>query len=192
MPDATPLTLDALRGVAASLPDSLKGRRDRCLLLLGFAGALRLEELRRLRVDDVDAAGEALVLRLGHGRSVVVPHGTAPETCPVCAYHAWCAAAAIAHGAVLRPVSRHGHVGAGPLSARAVNLILRQAVARAGLEGCYSSRSLRRGFLVSAVAAAVPEDAILQHAGLRTPRLVRRLAQGVVVPPPNPAALVGL
>lgn len=42
---AAPLTVALLCRVAEALPDGLAGARDRALILLGFAGALRRSEL---------------------------------------------------------------------------------------------------------------------------------------------------
>ena len=42
-----------LRQLLASCHQSQRGRRDRALLLFGFAGALRRSELVSLRVEDV-------------------------------------------------------------------------------------------------------------------------------------------
>ena len=59
--------------MAGAAPDTLAGLRDRALLLLGFAGALRRSELVALNVDDLEAwapprrnrAGEQPLLDLG-------------------------------------------------------------------------------------------------------------------------------
>src|SRR5271165_980432 len=48
---AAPLTLAMLRRLLATCDPSARGRRDRALLLFGFAGAVRRSELVALRVD---------------------------------------------------------------------------------------------------------------------------------------------
>jgi len=70
---AAPLTLPMLRRLLATCDPSARGRRDRALLLFGFAGALRRSELVALRVEDVgvDAGG----LRLRIPRSKTDPTG---------------------------------------------------------------------------------------------------------------------
>jgi integrase len=100
------------------LPCSLLGVRDRALLLLGFAGAMRRSELVSLDVDDLARADEGLVIRIRKsktdqvqaGRKVGIPYGTAKETCPVRAIDAWLEAAGIEEGPLFRPVNRHGQV----------------------------------------------------------------------------------
>ena len=44
-------TADILRQILAGIPDDLAGLRDRALLLVGFAGALRRAELAAIRVE---------------------------------------------------------------------------------------------------------------------------------------------
>lgn len=73
-------------------------RRDSCLLLFGLAGALRRSELVGLTVADVTpsrADGLVVTLRRSKtdqqaaGRTVTLPYGVHPETCPVCAHVRW-------------------------------------------------------------------------------------------------------
>ncbi len=52
---AAALTLAMLRQLVATCDASARGRRDRALLLIGFAGALRRSELVALQVEDVVA-----------------------------------------------------------------------------------------------------------------------------------------
>jgi integrase len=73
-------------------------RRDSCLLLFGLAGALRRSELVGLTVADITpsrADGLVITLRRSKtdqeaaGRTVTLPYGVHPETCPVCAHLRW-------------------------------------------------------------------------------------------------------
>jgi len=53
----------------AALPHSSKGIRDRALLLLGFAGALRRSELVALDVTDVTPSDNGLVVMLRRSKT---------------------------------------------------------------------------------------------------------------------------
>jgi integrase len=73
-------------------------RRDSCLLLFGLAGALRRSELVGLTVADITphrTDGLVVLLRRSKtdqqaaGRTVTLPYGVHPETCPVCAHLRW-------------------------------------------------------------------------------------------------------
>ncbi len=63
------LLVDDLRRMVAPLGASLLDRRDRALLLLGFAAALRRSELVALRVGDVRFEEEGLVLTLRRSKT---------------------------------------------------------------------------------------------------------------------------
>src|ERR1700744_4340981 len=49
----SPATADVVRSMLDGCPDTLKGKRDRALLALGFAGAFRRSELVALAVADL-------------------------------------------------------------------------------------------------------------------------------------------
>src|SRR4051812_19303579 len=63
--------------------------RDRALLLVGFAGALRRSELVALDVADLRFVAEGVVLALrrrktdqeGHGTEIAIPYGQSERTC---------------------------------------------------------------------------------------------------------------
>ncbi len=148
------LTAD-LRLMIAVLPDSLIGRRDACLLLLGFASALRRSELVALNVEDLSETDEGLVVTVrrsktdqeGEGREIGVPYGSNPSTCPVRATRAWLEASGIESGPVFRSVDRHGTVGTTALSGKAVALIVKRTVEAAGLDPArFAAHSLRSGY----------------------------------------------
>jgi integrase len=56
--------IEQLRRMRDCLPDTLRGVRDRALLLLGFAAALRRSELVALNAEDVLEVPEGLVVML--------------------------------------------------------------------------------------------------------------------------------
>lgn len=112
------------------------GVRDRALIGLGFAGGFRRSELVALNVADlsfVTRGLEAIVRRSktdqeGKGLTKNIARGTDPTTCPVHAIRDWLELAAIAEGAVFRPVDRHGNVKGTRLSAHAVALVLKRPI----------------------------------------------------------------
>ena len=53
----------------AAPPDTLAGLRNRALLLLGFAGALRRSELVGLDVEDLDFTSAGLVVTLRRSKT---------------------------------------------------------------------------------------------------------------------------
>ncbi|MBK8211559.1 MAG: hypothetical protein IPK78_18035 [Rhodospirillales bacterium] len=73
-----------LREILATIADDLPGLRDRALLLVGFAGALRRAELAAIRIDDLEACEHGLRLSLpvskGDRRGKGVNSGRADAT----------------------------------------------------------------------------------------------------------------
>jgi integrase len=162
--EAKPLLRDDLLLVLDRMGDGLKDIRDRALLMIGFAGALRRSELVALDVADSVHVRRGIVLHLRHsktdqdgqGDKIAIPYGRT-RWCPVAAIDAWLAASGITEGAIFRPVDRHGGVQNARLSGEAVSLVVRERVAAAGLDATgYSGHSLRAGLATSAAQAGVP------------------------------------
>jgi integrase len=187
---AAALTIEDLRAIVDPCGEDLAGRRDRALLLVGFAGALRRSELAALEVGDIRWTREGLVLTIykskgdqkGEGAELAIVQGEHAATCPVAALRAWLTQAKISTGPVFRKVARGGHVQADRLSGGGVWQIVTRRCRAVGLEapsGEYlSPHSLRAGFVTSAYAAAVPDEEIMgqtRHKHLETMRgYVRR------------------
>jgi integrase len=198
---AAPLTIGLLRRVVEALPDGPAGLRDRVLLLVGFAGALRRSELVALDVDDIEQRPAGLVVRIrrsktdpeGAGRLVGIPFGSNPATCPVRAVRAWLQATGIATGPLLRPVNRHGTVAPGRLTAASANRAVQRAVRQAGIDPTpYSAHSLRAGLATSAAEAGVSERAIMAQTGHRSLAVARSYIRSGSLFRDNAAAQVGL
>ncbi len=178
-----------LRKAVAELPASTIGVRDRALLLVGFASALRRSELASLVVGDgvghrVSFTDDGLLIELGRSKSdqeskgavIAVPFGSRVTTCPVRALRAWLAEAGIEHGPVFRPITRHGHIGADAMTGHGVALAVKRAVFRAELATGHSiaeamasaatvaGHSLRAGFVTAADAAGAPISKIMEQA----------------------------
>lgn len=114
-----PATTAIARAMAASCSETPLGWRDRALILVGFAAALRRSELVALQVADVAIAPEGARLTLRRSKTdqegageVVGVVRTGTSICPVLALQAWLEASEIAAGPVFRSVDRHGRVGA--------------------------------------------------------------------------------
>ena len=67
---ASAATTPVLKAMIVALPDSKSGLRDRALLLVGFAGALRRSELVSLDVADVQFVSEGAIIRYGALKSI--------------------------------------------------------------------------------------------------------------------------
>ncbi len=179
----TALLVDELRAAVATCGERRIDVRDRALVLVGFAGALRRSELVGLDVDDVDFETAGIVLRLrrsktnqeGELEEVAVLYGSDPQTCPVRALQAWLAAGAIVEGPLFRAVDRVGRIGGGRLTARIVGERVKKIGARSGLDPeSYAAHSLRSGFATSAARANKSEAAIMRHGRWKSIPVARR------------------
>lgn len=169
-----PLLVEDL-GAALPRGTSPRAVRDRALLLLGFAAALRRSELVGLDVADLAPCAEGLIVTLRRSKTdpeaegvlVGVPRARRARLCAVRALDAWRALLAAAErdvGPLFRPVNRHGGIGTGRLSTNAVAELVKEAAARAGLDpDAFGGHSLRAGFATSAVAAGLAEHDIMRQ-----------------------------
>ena len=153
-----PATAHAIARMLKRIPDTLAGKRDRALLLLGFAAALRRSELVALQLADLERTEAGLIVHIrrsktdqeGEGHQVAVPRGLKLK--PVEAIDAWLAAAAIADGPLFRPIAKGGRVLGGALTDRSVADIIKRCAKAAGLDPeIFSGHSLRAGFVTSAL-----------------------------------------
>jgi integrase len=91
------LTEDLRRIVRKLRVEKPGGCRDRAVLLVGFAAALRRSELIALDLDDITIAQAGLTILVrrsktdqeGQGREIGIPRSRKSTTCPVTALEAW-------------------------------------------------------------------------------------------------------
>ena len=196
-----PAVTDDVRAMVAGLPDTLRGHRDRALVLLGFAGAFRRSELAALDVADVEETRAGLVVRLrrsktdqeGAGRTVGIPYGAYVESCPVRAYRAWREASGVAAGPLFRSVDWQGVLSPGPLSDKGVARVVKRRAKAAGLDPeKYGGHSLRAGLATAAAQAGKPERAIMAQTGHKSLSMVRKYIREGDLFRENAAAGLGL
>ena len=201
---AAALTLPLLRQLVATCDRTARGRRDRALLLIGFAGALRRSELVALQVEDVAVVAGGLRLRLlrgktdqaGQGAEVGLPRGRHAETCPVRAFDEWQAVARRKAGPLFRRVSTAGGIGEAALHPDAVRRILAHRAGLAGLELAgverLSAHALRVGFITEAYGKGVRDEDIMRHTRHRDLRTMRGYVQRAGLVDDSPAGALDL
>lgn len=184
------LSPDELARVVAALPDTLRGKRDRALLLMGELGAFRRSELVALDVNDVtirrDSDGEVMSVLVrqsktdqeGEGLYKTLPALPDKTICPITAYHAWLNAAGIRSGRVFRAIDRWEHVRAGGMDGQEVARIVKRAAAAAGLDARrFAGHSLRSGYVTAATLAGANDGDIMEQTGHRSSATLRRYKQ---------------
>jgi integrase len=211
---AAPLTVEVLKKVLDSTAmrpyDPETGRvrpavlRDRALLLLGFAGALRRSELSALRASDLDFSEDGGVLvtvrssktdAAGEGAVVPVPYGSGEETCPVRSLERWLDYSGRAgEEPVFCPIDRHGNLKKGrPLSGDGINDVVKKRVEGAGLDpDRYSGHSLRAGLPTSASRARVGMEGWMPHTRHKSVKVAKGYVRLGTLWEDNPVTAVGL
>ncbi len=151
---------------------TLRGLRDRAMLLLGFAGGLRRSEVVGLdcgRDQTEDGRGWVEILDKGMlvtlrgktgWREVEVGRGSSDATCPVVALETWLKFARIAHGPLFRRVTGHGKtVGAERLNDQEVARLVKRTALAAGVRGYLSEGDRKRLFAGHSLRAGLASSA---------------------------------
>ncbi|MEM7789199.1 MAG: site-specific integrase [Bacteroidota bacterium] len=178
-------------GPAEAVPPgtALRARRDKAILLLGFAAALRRSELAAVRTEHLAFTPDGLRLLIpksksdqeGAGQVVGVAYGERPETCPVRAVRSYLAAASREladqgrpsplSGAVFRSVGRWGRLGRKAITGKTVANVVKHHAEAAGLDpALYAGHSLRAGFATSAARAGKHDRSIQKQTRHRSAR----------------------
>ena len=180
------------------LMTGIKGIRDRAMILLGFAAALRRSEVVAIDVADIQFVKEGLILTLpksktdqtGVGRKIAVPYGRT-TACPVKAVELLLAHCSITTGPLFRSIGKSGVVSKHRLSAQSVALVLKAYGAMSGLdESDISGHSLRSGLITSAAIAGVSIWKIKAQSGHKSDTMVSRYIRDATIFDGNAAGAV--
>lgn len=204
------VTLSDLRAMLGSCSHGLVGRRDRALLLVGFAGAFRRSELSSMRVSDISASSEGLRILVrrsktdqkGEGQEVGIPPGSDPRTDAVRAWTSWLEHAGLRPEDPAFPAMKGGRVSRDlrtgtprPMSGGAVAELVKRSAARAGLPSLLvSGHSLRSGLATSAARAGKPLHSIMRQTRHKSVSMVERYIRAgrLLDPAENAAGGIGL
>jgi integrase len=155
-----PADAAALRNMLAGIEgDGLRALRDRAILAVGMAAALRRSEIVALGVEHVGLVPEGLRLtiarsktdRTGAGAVIAIPEGSRIR--PKALLLAWMAAAGHAAGPLFRRLSRSDALTEDAMSDRAIARLVQQHAAAAGYDPTqFAGHSLRAGFLTEGAA----------------------------------------
>lgn len=180
--------------------------RDKAIMLLGFAGAFRRNEVTNLRWSDCTISPLGLKIHLrrsktdptGKGRDVGIPYGKSLLTCPVAAFLDWKQRVETQHGStapeevIFTHVGRAGRITTQPLTPEALTRMVKSRAALAGLEGRWGGRSLRAGFITTAADLDVPLEEIASQSRHATLDSLIRYVRRDDPFRRNPAARLGL
>ena len=201
---AAALATAELRRLVATCDSTPAGQRDRALLLLGYAAALRRSELVAIECEHLQLTHDGLRLQIprakgdqtGKGASIGIPRGTTPATCPVKALEAWLKTSRCAHGPVFRSIDARGVIDRRALNPDAVRRILARHAALAGLTVPSGERlsphGLRAGFITQAYINGARDEQIMDHTRQKDLRTMRGYVRRAKLVTDSPAKLLGL
>jgi integrase len=196
-----PLLTDNIRAMVAAVPQSLLGKRDKAIILIGFSGAYRRSEIVGLNIEDLEYVAEGVTITLrrsktdqeGQGYKKAIPKGHNPETCPVEALREWIEAAKIESGAIFRTMNRSDEVLETRLSDRGVARVVQRLAEAVGLDvKLFAGHSLRAGLATQAAINGTSERVIMKQTGHIDPKTVRRYIRDTNLYRENAAKDVGL
>lgn len=160
---------------------TLIGKRDKALLLVGFASASRRSELEVLNVEDIEWTAQGIILHLWLEKTqelvekAIVAVGGA--YCPVTALRDWLEASLIKEGAVFRSIKKGGTI-AERITGHSIARVVKKVAEVAGLDPKrYAGHSLRSGLATSAAQAGYNESAIKRQGAWKRSDTMHRYVQ---------------
>ena len=172
-----------INGIDESNNEDIKKFRDRSIILMGFSGGFRRNEIVSLDYDDLDFVTEGLKIKLkrsktdqfGEGSVKGLPYFDNTQYCPVLSLKNWIALSNINSGPLFRRFSKGSKLSENRLTDQTVALLIKKYLKLAGIDSKnYSGHSLRSGFATSAAESGAEERSIMAMTGHKSTEMVRR------------------
>ena len=161
----------------------IKRFRDRTIILIGFSGGFRRNEIVSLNYDDLDFVPEGLKINIkrsktdqfGEGFTKALPYFNSSQYCPVISLKNWLDISKITSGPVFRRFLKGSKLSENRLTDQTVAILIKKYLNLAGINSKnYSGHSLRSGFATSAAESGVEERNIMAMTGHKSTEMVRR------------------
>ena len=163
--------------------DEINKLRDRSIILIGFSGGFRRNEIVSLDYDDLDFVAEGLKItvrrsktdQFGEGFIKGLPYFDSSQYCPVVSLKNWIDVSKISSGPVFRRFTKGSKLSNNRLTDQTVALLIKKYLKLSGIDNKnYSGHSLRSGFATSAAESGVEERNIMAMTGHKSSEMVRR------------------
>jgi len=161
----------------------IKKLRDRSIILIGFSGGFRRNEIVSLDYDDLDFVAEGIKIKIrrsktdqfGEGSVKALPYIDNSQYCPVISIQKWIEKSNISSGALFRRFTKGLNLSENRLTDQTVALLIKEYLQLAGIDNKnYSGHSLRSGFATSAAESGAEERNIMAMTGHKSTEMVRR------------------
>ena len=161
----------------------IKKLRDRSIILIGFSGGFRRNEIVALDYEDLDFVSEGLKIdikrsktdQFGEGTKKALPYFDNSQYCPVVSLQKWIKISNISSGPLFRRFLKGSKLSGNRLTDQTVALLIKAYLQLAGVDSTnYSGHSLRSGFATSAAESGAEERSIMAMTGHKSTEMVRR------------------
>ena len=182
-----PLLINNLKKIINAIDEQkkeeIKKYRDRTIILIGFSGGFRRNEIVSLDYDDLDFVPEGLKINLrrsktdqfGEGFTKALPYFDSTKYCPVVSLKKWIKISKINSGPIFRRFVKGSKLSEHRLTDQTVALLIKEYLNLTGIDSKnYSGHSLRSGFATSAAESGAEERSIMTMTGHKSTEMVRR------------------
>ena len=182
-----PLLINSLKKIINVIDqeknEEIKKLRDRSIILIGFSGGFRRNEIVSIDCDDLDFVPEGLKISIrrsktdqfGKGFTKALPYFDNSQYCPVVSLKKLLDLSKINTGPVFRRFIKGSKLSEYRLTDQTVALLIKKYINLAGIDSRnYSGHSLRSGFATSAADSGVEERNIMAMTGHKSAEMVRR------------------
>ena len=175
--------------------EDIKKLRDKTMILVGFSGGFRRNEIVSLDVDDLEFVYEGVKItvkksktdQFGEGFIKALPYFENELYCPVISLKRWLNISKITKGSIFRRFTKGSNLSNNRLTDQTVALLIKEYLKLAGIDSTnYSGHSLRSGFATSAAESGVEERSIMAMTGHKSTEMVRRYIKEINLFKNNP------
>ena len=163
--------------------EDIKKFRDRSIILIGFSGGFRRNEIVSLNYDDLDFVTEGVKINIkrsktdqfGEGSVKGLPYFDNSLYCPVLSLKNWIEISNINSGPLFRRFSKGSKLSNNRLTDQTVALLIKKYLKLGNIDSKnYSGHSLRSGFATTAAESGAEERSIMAMTGHKSTEMVRR------------------
>ena len=182
-----PLLINDLKSIINAIDkqknEEIKKIRDRSIILVGFSGGFRRNEIVSLDLEDLDFVPEGIKITIkksktdqfGEGSLKGLPYFDNSQYCPVLSLKKWIETSNINSGPLFRRFSKGSKLTNNRLTDQTVALLIKKYLDLAGINSKnYSGHSLRSGFATTAAESGAEERSIMAMTGHKSTEMVRR------------------
>ena len=182
-----PILINDLKAIINAIneqkTEQIKKLRDKSIILIGFSGGFRRNEIVALDYEDLEFVSEGLKIAIrrsktdqfGEGAIKALPYLNNPEFCPTITLKKWLDISKINNGPIFRRFVKGSNLSENRLTDQSVALLIKEYLKLAGIDNKnYSGHSLRSGFATTTADSGADERSIMAMTGHKSSEMVRR------------------